>query len=131
METYVCGDCIDDYAVKQFIKQQAEELSCDYCQQRAEDIPIAAAIAEVGGFMREGIEKEWSLHFLAALAVTLGRHGGDYLSLLHRQPHLLPPAPCGPAAVSTFSSRFLYEATNTFWSRFSVESIRNRVNSKH
>jgi len=60
METYVCGDCIDDYAVKEFIKQQAEELSCDYCQQRAEDNAIAAAIADVGDFMREGIEKEWS-----------------------------------------------------------------------
>jgi len=60
METYVCGDCIDDYAVKQFIRQQGEELSCDYCQQRAEDNPIAAAIAGVGDFMREGIEKEWS-----------------------------------------------------------------------
>jgi hypothetical protein len=64
-----------------------------------------------------------SLHLLAAVAVTLDRHCGDCLSLFHRQPHLLPPAPLRAAAVSTFSSRFLYEATNTLWSRFSVSQF--------
>src|SRR6185503_3388967 len=61
-----------------------------------------------------------SLHLLTALAVTPDRHRGNCLSLLHRQPHLLPPSPLRAAAVSTLSSRFLYEATNTLWSRFSV-----------
>lgn len=60
METYVCGDCIDDYAVKEFVRQQAEEFSCTYCKQRSEDSPIAAGISAVSDFMREGIETEWS-----------------------------------------------------------------------
>jgi hypothetical protein len=39
--------------------------------------------------------------------VTLGRHCGDRLSLIHRQPHLCPPAHSRAAAVSTLSRIFI------------------------
>src|SRR5215217_7026391 len=65
------------------------------------------------------------LYLLTALAVALDRHRRDCLSLLHRQPHLCPPAPVRGRGSVYFSSRFLYEATNTLSSRFSVsQSIR-------
>src|SRR5215217_6287162 len=55
------------------------------------------------------------LYLLTALAIALNRHRRDCLSLLHRQPHHCPPAPCaGPRQCLPFSSRFLYEATNAF-----------------
>src|SRR5215213_9121892 len=54
------------------------------------------------------------LYLLTALAVALDRHRRNCLSLLHRQPHLCLQPLCRAAAVSTFSSRFLYEATNAF-----------------
>jgi|SRR5215213_1978896 len=60
METYVCGDCVDDYAVKQFIKHHAEELRCDYCRQTSQELPIGAAVNDVGDFILEGLEMEWS-----------------------------------------------------------------------
>src|SRR5215217_8945717 len=62
-------------------------------------------------------------YLLTALAVALDRHRCDCLSLLHRQPHLCPPAPVRGRGSVYFSSRFLYEATNTFSSRFSVSQF--------
>ena len=53
------------------------------------------------------------LHFLTAVAITLDRHSGDCLSLLHRQPSSAS-RPVRAVAVSTFPSRFLYEGNNTF-----------------
>src|SRR5215211_5315430 len=63
------------------------------------------------------------LHLLTALAVALYRHRRDCLSLLHRQPHLCPPAPVRGRGSVYFSSRFLYEATNTA-SRNSTPAFR-------
>lgn len=59
METYVCGNCIDDYAVKEFIRRKAEVSNCDYCHQSSQSF-IAASLSDVGAFMCEGLEMEWS-----------------------------------------------------------------------
>lgn len=60
MDTYVCGNCVDDYAVKEFIRSEAEVSKCDYCDQSSETEFIAAPLSEVGAFMLEGLETEWS-----------------------------------------------------------------------
>jgi hypothetical protein len=60
MDTYVCGNCFDDYAVKEFIKRGAEVPKCDYCQQSSNTDSIATPLSEVGAFMLEGLETEWS-----------------------------------------------------------------------
>lgn len=60
METYVCSDCFDDYAVQEFIKRNAEALKCDYCNQSSQTASIATPLTEVGAFMLEGLEMEWS-----------------------------------------------------------------------
>lgn len=57
-EKYVCEDCIDDYAIREFIRSNATRNKCDYCGAE-EDEPIAAHLDEVIEFMLEGIETEW------------------------------------------------------------------------
>jgi DNA-directed RNA polymerase subunit RPC12/RpoP len=58
--TYVCADCVTDYAVTEFINREAEKFNCDYCGRRSDTVPIAAALSEVSDFMLQGIYREWS-----------------------------------------------------------------------
>jgi hypothetical protein len=59
-DKYVCEDCFDDYAVGEFIRREAVELRCDYCEIESETEAISAPLSDVARFIREGIETEWS-----------------------------------------------------------------------
>lgn len=59
-DKYVCENCFDDYAVEEFIRREAVELKCDYCETESEADAIAAPLSDVARFIREGIETEWS-----------------------------------------------------------------------
>jgi len=59
-EKYVCSSCFDDYAIQEFIEQEAESHKCDYCGNESEgDEPIAAPIDSVVELIVEGIKTEW------------------------------------------------------------------------
>jgi hypothetical protein len=58
-EKYVCWKCFGDYAIQEFIKNEAKYLSCDYCERTSSREPIAAHINDVIGFILDGIETEW------------------------------------------------------------------------
>lgn len=58
-DRYVCENCFDDYAVEEFIRREAVELKCDYCETESETEAIAAPLSDVAHFIREGIETEW------------------------------------------------------------------------
>jgi len=55
---FVCDECFDDYALKEFIRQNAEEAYCDYCE-RSLDSEIAAPIDHVMEHIANGIYSEW------------------------------------------------------------------------
>jgi hypothetical protein len=57
-EKYVCEDCIDDYAIQEFIRENATRNRCDYCGSEAQKL-IAADLDSVIKFMLEGIQSEW------------------------------------------------------------------------
>ncbi|MEA4879260.1 MAG: HEPN-associated N-terminal domain-containing protein [Dehalococcoides mccartyi] len=57
-DKYVCGECVTDYAIKEFIAQNAFSEKCSYCSNKSDE-PIAAPLEEVIEFMREGLETEW------------------------------------------------------------------------
>jgi hypothetical protein len=57
-EKYVCPDCIDDYAIQEFIRNNAAENICSYCG-KSSDQEIAASLDEVVDFMLDGIWSEW------------------------------------------------------------------------
>lgn len=57
-DKYVCAECFSDYAIKEFIEQNAFNKKCSYCS-RESDEPIAAPLEEVIEFIREGLETEW------------------------------------------------------------------------
>lgn len=59
-DKYVCENYFDDYAVEEFIRREAVELKCDYCETESEDEAIAAPLSDVAHFILEGIETEWS-----------------------------------------------------------------------
>jgi hypothetical protein len=58
-EKYVCWKCFGDYAIREFIKNEAKDLRCDYCGRNSSEQPIAAHINDVIGFILDGIESEW------------------------------------------------------------------------
>ncbi len=57
-DKYVCAKCFSDYAIKEFIEQNAFDKKCSYCPNESDE-PIAAPLEEVIEFIREGIETEW------------------------------------------------------------------------
>jgi len=57
-DKYVCAECFSDYAIKEFIEQNAVDNKCSYCSNKSHK-PIAAPVEEVVEFIREGIETEW------------------------------------------------------------------------
>lgn len=59
-DKFVCENCFDDYAVEEFIRREAVELRCDYCETESEAEAIAAPLSDVARFIRDGIETEWS-----------------------------------------------------------------------
>lgn len=57
-EKYVCPDCIDDYAIQEFIRNNAGQNECSYCGKSSNE-EIAASLDEVVDFMLDGILSEW------------------------------------------------------------------------
>jgi len=57
-EKYVCPACIDDYAIQEFIRNNAVESECSYCGKSC-DQEIAASLDEVVDFILDGIWTEW------------------------------------------------------------------------
>lgn len=57
-EKYVCSNCFDDYAIKDFIKENVEKKKCDYCGRKSSK-PIAAPIDEILELIMSGIQSEW------------------------------------------------------------------------
>jgi len=55
---YVCAECFSDYAIKEFIAQNAFDKKCSYCSNESDE-PLAAHLEEIIEFIREGIETEW------------------------------------------------------------------------
>lgn len=56
---YICGECIGDHALAEFISQNADECECKYCQRRNET-PFACHLSDVVEHMAEVIKEEWT-----------------------------------------------------------------------
>lgn len=60
IDKYVCDECFEDYAIKEYIQKNAISETCDYCgKSSAEDKPVATPLHEVVRFILEGIRYEW------------------------------------------------------------------------
>lgn len=57
-DKYVCSKCFDDYAIREFINENAVKRVCDYCGNEASEA-ISTPLEEVIGFILEGIKTEW------------------------------------------------------------------------
>ncbi len=56
---YVCGNCFNDYAIKEFIRENAIESKCDYCQKASMNGNIAASMKDVVGLIFDSISYEF------------------------------------------------------------------------
>jgi len=56
---FVCADCFEDYAIKDFVEANAENNECDYCGEQSESEPIAAYIDDVIEFIIDGVKTEY------------------------------------------------------------------------
>jgi hypothetical protein len=56
----VCGRCINDPVLAEFIAENAYEESCSYCGREEEDNPFACDMADVVEFMAEAINEVWT-----------------------------------------------------------------------
>jgi len=52
----VCAECFCDYAIRDFIAQDAEAFACSYCGREADGQAIAAPIDDVLGLIVRGLE---------------------------------------------------------------------------
>jgi hypothetical protein len=55
---FVCDDCVDEAALKAFIRDNAEAESCDFCGREAET-PIACPVDDFFAALRAGFEVDW------------------------------------------------------------------------
>ena len=56
----VCSRCFTDYAIQDFIKANATQKKCSYCEREADE-PIASEIDEVMSFISRGIWREFDI----------------------------------------------------------------------
>jgi hypothetical protein len=56
---YVCGECIDDPILADFISKSATEVDCKYCGRHCET-PFSVPLSEIVEFMAETIKQEWT-----------------------------------------------------------------------
>lgn len=54
----VCAECVSDYALKEFITENAHENECSYCSKESDE-PIAIALVELVDYICECIHTEW------------------------------------------------------------------------
>jgi hypothetical protein len=55
----VCGSCLGDCGLADFVEGIATDLQCDFCGQESETDPIAAPVDEVVSYMEECISREY------------------------------------------------------------------------
>jgi hypothetical protein len=76
----VCGQCIGDAVLAEFISKHAYEESCSYCG-REEDRPFASDMADVVEFMAKPINEVWTDPANELMYITReGGYQGDLLS---------------------------------------------------
>jgi len=52
--TYVCDNCINDYAIQGFIRDNAVASFCDYCDRTSAEGNIAADLSTLVDFIEHG-----------------------------------------------------------------------------
>ena len=69
----VCPVCITDYALKEFVRENADKNQCSYCLQESDE-PIAVALVELVDYICECIHTGWEDP--AGSMAWEGREGG-------------------------------------------------------
>lgn len=59
-EVFVCADCFSDEGLKEYVENEATELTCTFCSAESED-PIAAPVTKVAGYINERLYEEFDL----------------------------------------------------------------------
>lgn len=74
---YVCANCFDDYAIREFVNSRLKWRTCTYCGQTSSR-RISASLGEVLAFIMDGIRSEWvtCTPEVEWEAENLGWHGG-------------------------------------------------------
>jgi len=76
---FVCDRCFCDETVAAFVRDHAQELSCDFCG-RSEERPIAASADEVADLIVGAVQSEWTdpIHELGWDSREGGYQGNTY-----------------------------------------------------
>ena len=69
----ICAECISDYALKEYIRENADKTKCNYCLKDSDE-PIAVALVELVDYICECIQTEWEDP--AGSVAWEGREGG-------------------------------------------------------
>jgi HEPN superfamily RES-like protein/RES domain-containing protein len=72
-DDFVCADCFEDEALKEFVRASSEAFICDYCDAEA-DAPIAAPMSEVLDLISESLHAEYQEAEEANLPVEEGEY---------------------------------------------------------
>jgi len=58
-DDYICPNCFDDHAIKEFIRNNASETKCSYCESQSRK-PNSASLGNVIEFIMQGIYTEYA-----------------------------------------------------------------------
>lgn len=57
---YICTECIDHYAIKEYIESIGAQQECSYCEGGIDEVPpLAAPFYDIVEYILEGIKTEW------------------------------------------------------------------------
>jgi hypothetical protein len=59
-DKYVCSKCFEDYALANYVTENAKGFKCDYCGRRSRKKAIATPIDQVMELIDGGIRSEWA-----------------------------------------------------------------------
>lgn len=59
VEKYVCFNCIENYAISDFIRSNAKGHHCNYCGREDEEMCISVHLEDVMEVILDGISSEW------------------------------------------------------------------------
>lgn len=108
LDGYVCRDCVNDEAIKEFIEDNAGTDGCDFCNQKLANVPTADARAVTELFW-EGINDEYDL-----AQNELGTMDGEYFGEQLWMEDLLRELDC-PLGEGKFQEGILRSAADTTW----------------
>jgi hypothetical protein len=111
IDGYVCPECVDDDAIKEYIRAGATETVCDFCGRRSETA-IAMAANDVTELLSRSIKAEYNL---IQDELQWDSEDGAYVGEYHCTADLIAWELGGPVGDGPFAEAVAHAAKDQYW----------------